>query len=96
MEMVTAVDKLRSYKKNNRDGLDGLDGLKDFFVSIANCRDIYNGQGQRDLSYRMIYDLYQVFPILAIKALHLMVGTVVGSWCDVKYFCLFIEKIWLN
>ena len=87
LDLVTVIDKLRSYKKNN------MNGLKDFFVSIAHCRDIYNGQGQRDLSYRMIYDLYQVFPVLAIKALHLIVGTVVGSWCDVKYFCLFIEKI---
>jgi hypothetical protein len=90
MDLVSVIDKLRSYKKNK---MDGMARLKDFFVSIANCRDIYNGMGQRDLSYRMIYDLYQVFPVLAIKALYLTVGTVVGSWCDVKYFCLFIEKI---
>jgi hypothetical protein len=67
--------------------------LRDFFVSIAHCRDIYTGRGERDLSYRMIYDLYQVFPVLALKALHLMVSENIGSWCDVKYFCLYIEKI---
>jgi hypothetical protein len=88
MGLVSVIDKLRSYKKNN-----DMARLKDFFVSIANCRDIYNGMGQRDLSYRMIYDLYQVFPVLAIKALYLTVGTVVGSWCDVKYFCLFIRYL---
>lgn len=82
-----------------------IESLRTLFLMIPYSRDLYLGKGERDLSYRMIYAWYQVFPILAIKALHMLFdktggdggdrgyGYIIGSWCDVKYFCLFIEKI---
>ena len=73
--------------------------LKSLFLMIPYYRDIIMGKGERDISYRIIYAWYQVFPVLALKAIHLLFfarfGTSIpiGSWCDVKYFCLLIEKI---
>jgi hypothetical protein len=90
------IFSLRSYKKRLRHG-ETIECLRTLFLMIPYCRDIYRGKGERDLSYRLIYAWYQVFPILAIKSLHLLfdktTGYMIGSWCDVKYFCLFIEKI---
>jgi len=88
---------LRTYKRKIRDGHMN-ERLRTLFLMIPYCRDIYRGKGERDLSYRIIYAWYQVFPILAIHALHLWFdkgncGAMIGSWCDVKYFCLFMEKI---
>ena len=88
---------LRSYKRKIKDE-QTIQRLRTLFLMIPYCRDIYRGKGERDLSYRMIYAWYQVFPILALKALHLWFdkgncGGMIGSWCDVKYFCLFMEKI---
>jgi hypothetical protein len=91
---------LRSYKRKMGTGIGtgSVEYLRTLFLTIPYCRDIYRGKGERDLSYRLIYAWYQVFPILAIKALHLWFdkgncGGMIGSWCDVKYFCLFMEKI---
>lgn len=74
------------------------DDLKTSFWKIAYCRDILYGKGQRDVAYQMIYAFYQVFPVLALKALHLLFAArenlpPVGSWCDVKYFCIYISKV---
>lgn len=70
--------------------------LRALYLMIPYCRDVVRGKGERDLSYRMIFAFYQVFPILAIKALPLLFQArrglpMVGSWCDVKYFCKFVE-----
>ena len=72
--------------------------LRTLFLMIPYCRDIILGKGERDITYRMIYTWYQVFPVIALKAIHLLFPMrngfpPIGSWCDVKYFCLFIEKI---
>jgi hypothetical protein len=76
----------------------GAAELKTLYLMIPYCRDVIRGKGERDLAYRMIYAFYQVFPVLAIKALHLLFCVrdglpMVGSWCDVKYFCVFVERI---
>ena len=69
-----AVDELifclRSYKRKMKDE-QTIERLRTLFLMIPYCRDIYRGKGERDLSYRMIYAWYQVFPILTLKALHL-------------------------
>ena len=72
--------------------------LRTLFLMIPYCRDIILGKGERDITYHMIYTWYQVFPVLALKAIYLLFPMrngfpPIGSWCDVKYFCLFIEKI---
>jgi hypothetical protein len=83
---------LRSCKRSgNRSG--AIESVREYFLMIAYCRDIVRGKGERDLSYRMIYAFYQVFPVLAIKAVHLLFSSGVGSWCDIKRFCVFISRI---
>jgi hypothetical protein len=76
----------------------GAAELKTLYLMIPYCRDVIRGKGERDVAYKMIYAFYQVFPVLAIKALHLLFRVrdglpMVGSWCDIKYFCVFIERI---
>ena len=90
------VRLLKKEKRNRKD----MASVRNLFLMIAYCRDMVRGKGERDLSYRMIYAFYQVFPILAIKAVHLLFSpriteglSSVGSWCDIKRFCVFIERI---
>jgi len=89
------VRLLRTYKRTG-----AMDSVRKLFLEIPYSRDIVRGKGERDLSYRMIYAFYQVFPILAIKAVHLLFMPrmkeglpSVGSWCDIKRLCIFIEKV---
>jgi len=84
-------------KRGVRKGIpESVCDLRALYLMIPYCRDVVRGKGERDLSYRMIFAFYQVFPILAIKALPLLFQArrglpMVGSWCDVKYFCKFVE-----
>ena len=71
------------------------------YCFIGYSRDIICGYGERDLSYRMVYIWYSVFPILSIYSLHSFVLPIefsnyrlpYGSWKDIKYFCRTISKI---
>lgn len=69
-----------------------------FYKLIANIRDIHHGKGEHDISYMMIWKLYQYFPTLAIYMIHRFVQTtkqqyyVYGSWRDLKYLCDFVKK----
>lgn len=69
-----------------------------FYKLIANIRDIHHGKGEHDISYMMIWKLYQYFPTLAIYMVHRFVKTtqqqyyVYGSWRDIKYLCDFVKK----
>ena len=73
--------------------------LYELFCLIGYSRDIINGYGERDLSYRMIYVWYSVFPILSIFSLHTFFlpdnnGMLpYGCWKDFKYFCRLISNI---
>lgn len=53
---------------------------------IVYTRDIYEGKGERDLSYMMIDVWYKYFPILAKHMLEIIPENY-GSWKDLKYFC---------
>ena len=66
--------------------------LRTLFILIAFSRDIAYGKGERDIAYEMIYGFYKVFPILAIKALHFILLEGIGSWNDIKYFCLAMQN----
>jgi len=80
-----------------------IEYLSCLYCLIGYSRDIVCGYGERDLSYRIIYVWYLVFPILSIYALHSFVlplsnsdsyGSLpYGSWKDVKYFCRAISQI---
>ena len=72
--------------------------LSQLYKLIANTRDIHHGKGEHDISYMMIWKLYQYFPTLAIYIIHRFVQTtenqyyVYGSWRDIKYLCAFVKQ----
>ena len=71
--------------------------LCNLFCLIGYSRDIFSC-GERDLSYRMIYTWYSVFPILSIYALHSFFledngNLPYGGWKDFKYFCREVSTI---
>lgn len=76
-----------------------LDLLSFLFKLIAYTRDIYNGKGERDLTYSMIMVWYKHFPKLAMYIFEKLCSsveedktrTVFGSWKDAKYLCHYIK-----
>ena len=94
-DFVRILRRLKKDLRNNKEG--SVNDLRILYLMIPYCRDGIRGKGERDVSYRMIYAFYQVFPILAIKAVHLLFRVrdglpMVGSWCDIKYFCIFVLR----
>jgi predicted CopG family antitoxin len=57
---------------------------------VVNTRDIFHGKGEHDLFYMMIYELYKVFPTLAIFLLYQINNY--GCWRDIKYLCNYIRQ----
>ena len=94
-DFVRILRRLKKDLRNNKEG--SVNDLRILYLMIPYCRDGIRGKGERDVSYRMIYAFYQVFPVLAIKAVHLLFRVrdglpMVGSWCDIKYFCIFVLR----
>jgi len=58
---------------------------------ISHTRSIHNGKGERELSYRMILELFSVFPSAGVDALRRVI-MVDGGLNDVKRFCTFVDK----
>ena len=84
-----------------------LDLLSFLFKLIAYTRDIYDGKGERDLTYSMITVWYKYFPKLAMYIFEQLCSsslseekdnnqhkknTIFGSWKDAKYLCHYIKK----
>ena len=95
-DFVRILRRLKKDARNNKEG--SVYDLRTLYLMIPYCRDMIRGKGERDVAYGLIYAFYQVFPVLAIKALHLLFRVreglpMVGSWCDVKYFCVFVQRI---
>ena len=71
--------------------------LNILYRMVGECRDIFGGKGEHDLSYCLLMNLYEVYPTLAIFALHRFVqptnnnNIVYGSWRDMKYLCEFLS-----
>ena len=51
-------------------GNDWVPYLELFYRMIGQTRDIFSGKGEHELSYMLILSFYEVFPTLAIYALH--------------------------
>ena len=74
--------------------------INDFKVVIkmvANVRDVKSGKGECQLSYMMLYHLYNYYPSLAQlvfkKFLNLTDDThCLGSYKDIKYMCDYIKN----
>lgn len=67
------------------------------YKMIGQCRDIYFGKGERDISYVMICVWYKYFPNLALYAFRTFTENLnnnnpYGCWSDVKYFCNFVRN----
>lgn len=61
---------------------------------IAHTRDPYYGKGEHDVSYMLLYVLYQHYPTLSVFLLYRFVlgECPFGSWRDVKYLCDFVRR----
>ena len=62
---------------------------------IIHTRDYLQGKGEQDLSYLLLYVLYDYYPSLAENMFYLFINkisekTPYGSWRDVKYMCNYI------
>jgi hypothetical protein len=69
-----------------------------FYRMIGHTRDIYFGKGEHDVSYMLLMVFYDIYPVLAIYAMHRFVqpndclNIPYGSWRDIKYLCDYIRK----
>lgn len=69
-----------------------------FFILIAQTRDIVDGKGEHDISYMMIWNLYQYYPLMAVFMIDSMVNSAhgcyptYGSWRDIKYVCQYVRR----
>lgn len=81
-----------------------VDYLLKLYKMIAQTRDIENGKGEQDVTYMMIYTWYQYYPLLAILAIKVLVGSYdvledehslgdhFGCWRDIKHLCEYIRE----
>lgn len=88
--------QLQNESKQEYSSNEWIPYLELFYRMIAQTRDISNGKGEHELSYMLIYVLYEVFPVLAIYMVHRFVQPLPGSqitygcWRDIKYLCDYI------
>ena len=77
---------------------DFLPYLTVIYKMIGHTRDIYNGKGEHEISYMMIFVLHKYYPSLSVYCLHKFVQPLTsdemsyGSWRDMKYFCDYVRK----
>jgi len=67
--------------------------LNYFYTLIAHVRC---EKGEHDLTYMMLFVLYEYFPSLTLQFVHFLIGTnrvQLGCWRDVKYLCDYFYKI---
>jgi hypothetical protein len=86
------VTVLQNIKVKIRHDPNVVQYLELFYRMLAQTRDISNGKGEHELSYMMILAFYEVFPALAIYAIHRFCKPIeqagaFGSWRDIKYLC---------
>ena len=58
---------------------------------IAYTRDIYDGKGERDLTYMMITVWYNLFPQFARFMFEQLAVNHFSSWKDAKYLCHYVK-----
>jgi hypothetical protein len=86
-------DVLQLLKKNIQKDPLFIEYLIIFYRMIGHTRDIYFGKGEHDISYMLLMVFYDIYPGLAIYAMHRFVQPVdclnipYGSWRDIKYLC---------
>jgi len=101
-QLVHVLSLLKKQIQINTINQQYIEILDHFYKLILFTRDISNGKGERTLSYILITAFYEVYPALAIYALHIIIPTVsinntadvsflYGSWKDTITLCDFIR-----
>ena len=83
-------------KKNIREGFTGTGGavneyLLYLFKMIVQTRDIYEGKGERDVTYMLIYTWYKHYPVLAVNVLPFIIQY--GCWRDICGICNYVFEL---
>ena len=97
------LEKIKLRTQMNHDPMKTIEYLEMILCTIAYTRDIKYGKGERDITYMMIYALYNFFPILAIYLIKEIVGQnkesygswkkeSYGSWKDISRLCDYIKE----
>jgi hypothetical protein len=92
----------------NENKLEYIQIVDAFYCLIFYTRDIYEGKGERTLSYLLVMAFYDVYPVLAIYAMHEFVrnshkslnmedyesvcSPAIGSWKDMIAICDFLRE----
>lgn len=98
---VLFIDILESIKQGviqNPENPDTASYTILIFRMIGYTRDIVYGKGERDISYMMVYQFYQYFPIPAMFCLYTFTTSIhdnhiipFGSWKDIPNLCEYVK-----
>lgn len=67
------------------------DLMEKIIDAILHTRNIWDGRGERDLTYSYMYTLQYHLPIKAIFVLYMIVEKGIGSWRDVRGYVEYID-----
>jgi hypothetical protein len=79
---VQVLSLLKKQIQNNPKNLKYIEILDNYYKLILSTRDISYGKGERKLTYLLITAFYEVYPTLAIYALHQIIPTVSHDICQ--------------
>ena len=79
---VQVLSLLKKQIQNNPKDLKYIEILDNYYKLILFTRDISYGKGERKLTYLLITAFYEVYPILAIYALHQIIPTISHHICQ--------------
>ena len=78
-------------EQDNMDAPEYCDLMENIIDAILYTRNIWEGRGERDLTYSYIYTLQHHLPIKAIFVLYMIVEKGIGSWRDVREYVEYIN-----
>ena len=76
---VQVLSLLKKQIQNNPNNIKYIEILDNYYKLILFTRDISYGKGERKLTYLLITAFYEVYPTLAIYALHQIIPTISNS-----------------
>ena len=107
-QLVEVLQSLKKCMHENKNKQEYIQTLDSFYGLLFYTRDIYEGKGERTLSYLLIMAFYDVYPVLAIYAVHEFVRNshksldmehyesvcshAIGSWKDMIAICHFLRE----
>ena len=107
-QFVQVLQSLKKCMHKNENKQDYIQILDAFYSLLFYTRDMYEGKGERTLSYLLVMAFYDVYPVLAIYALHEFVRNshkslnmedyesvcshAIGSWKDMIAICDFLRE----